>query len=238
MIISKFYNLSALLVISFLILASCSDDKTSPNDSKLIYDVKMNPSSIATPYEADSNNIELLFTDASFSLEEVYFHAGSNKTEIEIESNTKTRLNLLTGESSPVLPQLSLAKGTYENIKFGLKLDNEKDDYALLLKGVFTDSEDISIPFELRISDYLEIELQSESNLEFEGKELVEIKFNAERIFDSIDSALIFKGSKDQNNILVISEDDNSSLYEMILKNLKDNGEDDSLFEVNIEFEN
>ncbi|QCK15130.1 hypothetical protein [Mangrovivirga cuniculi] len=226
-----------LAFASLLTFSSCDDEEsTRPEDNKLIYEVYMDPQG-TTLNSGRVAASEIIFTSGTLNLEEVDFEAESSNTEIEIESNTKTSVNLITGESTPELPQVSLGEGIYNELELGLKLDGSSENTAFILEGTFTDSENNSVPFKFLFNEYLEIELEAEGQFTFDGTGLVEIELFPYLWFNQIDPLAFESASRNQDGEIIISKDQNLDLFQTISDSFKTNVFTDSEVKLEIEVE-
>ncbi|MCX2744212.1 hypothetical protein OO013_10065 [Mangrovivirga sp. M17] len=226
-----------LAFASLLTFSSCDDEEsTRPEDNKLIYEVYMDPQG-TTLNSGRVAASEIIFTSGTLNLEEVDFEAESSNTEIEIESNRKTSINLITGESTPELPQVSLAEGIYDELELGLKLDGSSSNDAFILEGTFTDSENNSVPFKFLFNEYLEIELEAEGQFTFDGTGLVEIELFPYQWFSQIDPLAFESASRNQDGEIIISKDQNNALFQTISESFKTNVISNSEVKLEIEIE-
>ncbi len=219
------FNFGAVLIGSALILSSC--EKDSSGDGKLSYQVKPAnfTASIASTASGSglvvnvNSNSSLTWSSGKMNVSEIDFEAENNNLEIEYELKNLFNIDLLN--LSPVLGNISIPNGTYDEVE--LKLAMKKSTTStipLTLKGEYINSAGLKSPVEFYFNEDFEIEVEAE-DLVVDGTTdylgLINVQLN--KFLTNVSSADLDQATK-TNGVIIISVTSNINLYNKLKANL------------------
>ncbi|HEV7620775.1 MAG TPA: hypothetical protein VGO09_03530 [Flavisolibacter sp.] len=222
------------LVIAISIFSCKKDNSLSgnPSSSKPTVNFQLkgtNPSSVVGRFAAqglntktESNNIQ--WTAATASISMIKFEAKKAGTEVEIKSNVHQTVDLLN--VSAVIGSLSIPAGIYNEVEFRVQLSPDGTNPALEVKGQFTTGTVTS-----------NIIFQADETIEIRG-EKANVTINDSTIHKAITSlnlSMISQGislsslinATKTNGDIIITSSINADLYKIIVKNLRELGEEE-----------
>jgi hypothetical protein len=213
---SKVINLS-LLVLLGVGIVSCSDDDndvSGPKNATLVL-----KSSATTLKTSES----ISFTEATIKVEEVEFESLEiNDDDFEVDFEGPFAIDLLTGKSQPTIPSSFLLPGKYEEVE--LELDDDISPNIMIAGAVAVDAE-TAINFVFSSSEDIEFEAEAEEAGQaylfevLEGEDInIVMEFQLNEWFNGVDLA---SGTVGDDNILTISKQENVTLYNQIINNIK-----------------
>lgn len=218
-------NYSSILLGSALLLSSCT--KEDSTGGKLSYQVKPSnfTASVGSTVSGSgllvtmNSNSSLTWTSGSLNISEIDFEAESNNLEIEYELKNLYNVNLFN--LSPVLGNITIPDGTYDEVELKLKLTKSiTPELPLTLKGSYTNSMGTKIPVEFNFNDEFEMEVEAE-DLVVSGSTdylaLINVQLN--KLMTNVSSADLNEAIK-TNGTIVISATSNTSLYNKLKANM------------------
>lgn len=219
-----------VLLGSALFLSSCA--KEDSTGGKLSYMVK--PANFTASVGAVASgsglivgvnsNSSLTWTSGNLNITEIDFEAKNNNVEIEYELKDLFNINLFN--TSPVLGDITLPDGTYDEVELKLKLKKSiTSDIPLTLKGSYTNSIGAKTPVEFYFNDEFEMEVEAE-DLVVSGTSdyLAMINVQLNKFMTNISSADLDQATK-TNGTIVISSTSNINLYNKLRANLNEFGD-------------
>lgn len=143
------------------------------------------------------------------------------ETEVEIDIKREFRVDLLTGDIQPALPQAAVDPGTYEELEVKIGTEDGSST-AFWLDGTYTDSSMNAYDFTFEIISNCDLELEAEDSTFVIQQDLVTdiiVRIDLEAVLGTLDFA---NATLDNNGVVVISESSNSNLYEQFLATIED----------------
>jgi hypothetical protein len=222
-----------VLLGAMFVLQSCSKDDSS-GSGKLSYQVK--PANFTASVGSNvsgsgllvtvNSNSSLTWTSGNATISEIDFEAESNNSEIEYELKNAVNVNLFN--LSPILGNITIPDGTYNEVE--LKLELKKSTTAaipLTLKGMYTNANAVKIPVEFYFNEDFEIEVEAE-NLVVSGTNdylgLINVQLN--KFLTNVSSSDL-DGATKTNGTIIISSTSNVNLYNKLKSNLNAFGDCD-----------
>lgn len=171
-----------------------------------------------------NSNSSLTWTSGNLNITEIDFEAKNNNAEIEYELKNQYNINLFN--ASPVLGNISIPDGTYDEVELKLKLKKSlTSEIPLTLKGSYTNSAGTKIPVEFYFNDEFEMEVEAE-DLVVSGTTdyLAMINVQLNKFMTNVSSSDLDQATK-INGSIIISSTSNISLYNKLTANLNDFGD-------------
>ena len=164
---------------------------------------------------------EIQFEEGYLVIREIEFEGEKeDDNEIEVEIEQLTTLNLLTGETDPALPNLSIPAGRYEELE--LEVHSAEDGTILFLRGFFLDSTQQQIPLEIDIRKSFSLELEWE-NYEVDSTVAFGATFTIAPQLWFTGITLDELSQADQiGGVVIISPDNNQNLYAKLTDDLSE----------------
>jgi len=209
-------------LMSALIITSCKKDSSSSGGGEVSY--RLQPTSYsatlmgATKGNTISGASSVTWTSGSMIISEIDFEAKKEKLEIEYELKQIVSVNLF--DLSPVLGNISIPDGTYDEVE--LKLDIKKSDSGvapLVLKGEYIDANGVKTPIEYSFNENIEIEVEAENVIITSADYIGMINLQLSKFLTNVSISDLAQVTKINGKIL-ISSTSNSALYFKIKNNL------------------
>jgi len=209
-------------LMSALIITSCKKDSSSSGGGVVSY--RLQPSSFsatllgATKGNTISGASSVTWTSGSMIISEIDFEAEKENLEIEYESKQVVNVNLF--DLSPVLGNISIPDGTYDEVE--LKLDIKKTDSGvapLVLKGDYTDANGVKTPIEFSFNENFEIEVEAENVVITSADYIGMINLQLSKFLTNVTVSDLSQITK-LNGKILISSTSNSALFFKIKNNL------------------
>lgn len=214
-----------ILLGSVLMVSSCT--KEDSTGSEISYQVKPSnfTASVGSTISGSglivsmNSNSSLTWTSGSLNITEIDFEAKSNNVEIEYELKDLYNINLFN--LSPVLGNITIPDGTYDEVGLKLKLKKSiTSDLPLTLKGSYTNSLGTKIPVEFYFNDEFEMEVEAEDLIVSDDTDylaLINVQLN--KFMTNVRSADLDEATK-TNGTIVISAVSNQNLYIKLKANM------------------
>lgn len=208
-----------------LMLASCAKDDST--GAKVSYQVKPSnfTASIGSTVSSSglvvnvNSNSSLTWTSGSLNISEIDFEAENNNLEIEYELKDQYNINLFN--LSPLLGNITIPDGTYDEVELKLKLSKSiTPNLPLTLKGSYTNSAGTKVPVEFYFNEEFEMEVKAE-DLTVSGNTdylaLINVQLN--KFMTNVTSSDLDQAAK-SNGAIVISASSNVNLYNTLKANM------------------
>ncbi|CAL1520587.1 hypothetical protein [Chitinophaga sp. MM2321] len=228
--------------IASMVLTSCSsNDMASPDQpidntdaASINYEISaVNPTSTLSPdasgrlsvitgdaamAKAASGGFDITWDTATARLREIRFDAKRGKDELEFKLKTDRLVDLK--QVPAVLGAIKIPKGTYQQVKVYARVEGDKKDPAVRLKGFIT-WDGKKIPMEILLSGIIELQAKgkdvvvTDTNIEWKGH----LKISMDLILTKLqvgDFTGSFAGGK-----LQISIDVNGNLHNKVVDALE-----------------
>lgn len=213
------------VLLGAILLPSCSKDDSTAS-GKLSYKVK--PSNFTASVSstvsgsglvvAVNSNSSLTWTSGTLNISEIDFEAENDEQEIEYELKNQFNVDLLN--ISPVLGNINIPDGTYEEVELKLELKPSSTNIPLTLKGTYTNSTGSTTPVEFYFNEEFEVEVEAE-NVTISGSEdyiaLINVELN--KLLLNVSSSDLDQAVK-TNGSIIISSSSNTNLYNKFKSNL------------------
>jgi hypothetical protein len=160
----------------------------------------------------------LTWTSGIINISEIDFEAENDSREIEYEMKQMVNVDLF--KLSPVLGNVVIPPGTYNEVELKLELDESTtSDIPLTLKGTYTDANGAATPVEFYFNEYIEIGVEAEnvvigSQDDYTGM----INFQLNKLLTNITAADLADAAKTDGKIL-INKTTNVALYNKVKLN-------------------
>lgn len=222
----SFIKLGTIILGALFTLAACNKDDSFGN-GKLSY--RINPSNFTSsigliasasglPVITNSNS-SITWTSAGLNITEIDFEAESNNNPIEYELKQAIRVDLLN--LSPVLGNITLPVGSYDEVELKILLrKSATKEIPLTLKGTYTDSNGVKIPFEFYLNEDIDIEVEAE-DIVIDGKSdytgMINVQLN--KFLTNITRTDLSTATKTEG-VIVISSTSNADIYSKLKTNI------------------
>jgi hypothetical protein len=161
------------------------------------------------------------WTSGYASAEEIKFDAEGSDSHVEFHSETPQRIDLFSPLAS--LGDLNIPTGVYDTAEFEIDLAPTTTDAALELHGLYN-----TTPLIFRITQSYEFDAEIPAITIADGQHYNAVTaLNLATLTQGIASATLDAAAKDSSGTIVISNSSNVSLYNSIIKNLKNSEEED-----------
>jgi hypothetical protein len=218
-------NYAALVLGPALLLSSCAkEDSPGAEISYQVKPLNMTASVGSTVSESGlvvtvNSNSSLTWTTGNLNVAEIDFEAENNNVEIEYE--LKDHFNINLHDLSPVLGNIHIPDGTYDEVELKLALTKSlTTDIPLTLKGSYTTSTGSKIPVEFYFNQDFEVEVEAEDLVVSSTTDylaLINVQLN--KLLTNVSAADLNEATK-TNGTIVISATSNVNLYEKFRANL------------------
>lgn len=211
----------ALTAISSL-LFSCKKESTpdSPSSSSVSYQLRTsNSSSVIGRTDGEASTFRtdatVTWTSGFANVDEIRFEAKSKENEISYKSKTDRRIDLF-GNAMPI-GDISIPSGEYKEVKYRFGLAPVNGEPALELVGSYQGT-----PIVLRVSNPFEIKGKQKNVSITDNSGYTAItNINLSYLMKDISASALNNATRTNGQIL-ISSTSNTSLYNKLLKNLRD----------------
>ena len=167
-------------------------------------------------------NGSLNFTAGHVLIGDIEFEAETeDDAEFSQETSGEVKFDLVTGESTPALPAMTLPAGKYEEVSLEVDLVEDSAEPTILMTGIYTTTsgEERNIRFEYN-SD-LEFEVEAENvTIVDEAAPAMKINFDPSVWFAVITADQLDAAQVDSTNTIVISAESNEDLFDLIDESL------------------
>lgn len=224
---TKLISMTAIAAIFFIV--GCK--KTANHSSGVSYQLKTinHSATIATAYSTGNSITSSVgvqggtidWTSGYASATEIKFEAEGSGVHVKFQSETPQKIDLFSALSS--LGNIVIPTGVYNSAQFEIELLHTVTDAALELKGTYNNT-----PVIFRISGDFEIDAELPTITIKDGTDYTALTaLNLANLTMGISGATLDAATKDGSGTIVISATSNASIYDTMLKNLKNSeGED------------
>lgn len=210
-----------LLLIGFLGLTACEDEVSQPTvQFKFVTD---NTANTLPGGRVAANS--LTFTSGTIRLEEIEFEAEVEGTDsVEADIDMMVEIDFATGQTNPDLSGLVFPAGIYTETEVELELlyEGNNGTPGIEVEGTFVDSQGASHTIKFIYNEDQTFEVEREGTITFtEGASVIaQITFDPGLWFTGVTSADLEAAIKDNNGVIVISENSNSDIYDIVADGL------------------
>jgi hypothetical protein len=229
----------AAMVLALTGLAACKKTGSSPSSKTSQLSFQMQADNATSNLAASTTGSKLstnstfqaipglTFTSAIANISRFKLEAKRNGVEIEVTSKNLSNVDLFALD--PTVTSVTLDTGVYKEIEIKVELKHSSDTLAipLKLKGTFTNSGGTVIPIEFDFNSDATIKAEAENiavtnTINFVA--LVHLHLNK---LEAGITAADLDGATQTNGMIVISDTSNTAIYNKVLANLSDCGENE-----------
>ena len=164
-----------------------------------------------------NTNSSISWTSGSMNVSEIDFEAKKDNQEIENEYKNLVNVDLLN--LSPVIGNINLPDGLYQEVELKLAFKKSTAAMPLTLKGIYTNSTGEKIPVEFYFNEDTELKAEAE-NIEVKANDHIGyINLQLNKLLTNIGQADLGSATK-TNGTIVISSTSNPDLYNKFIVNL------------------
>lgn len=210
----------ASVILMAVTVMSCSNDEANQARVNLKFTPDNSVSSISAA-RLQSNSLE--FTSGYIKLRSVQFEAEADETDsIEVDWEQLVVIDFATGTTNPDISSLVFPLGTYTAIEVELELLDENNVPSVVIEGTFTDNSNQTHPIRFEFNSGETFEVEKEGTIVFaeDASVLAEVKFDPATWFLGVTSENLEGAIKNENGVIVISENSNSSIFEIVADGL------------------
>ena len=221
---------SRLLALTLLIgVVACSDDDSSEspvlavnfNTVTTAFDAKSQ--AISTTSKADTQG-SFLFNEGFITLIALEYEAetDNDSTSVEFELEGAVVIDFATGIPTPDIRAITIPTGTYEELEIEVELFDENDDPSVVISGDYTDpsGEVHPVRFEFNSGETFEVEREGTIVINEGFSALAEITFDPSVWFAGVTDEMMAGANKNLNGVIVISETQNSNIFDVVADGL------------------
>lgn len=215
--------LIVLLVIS--VFAQGCVDSTKNNDSQgaLSFEFKLQdvatsslePQTLSTTRLAQINTAKMWVTEIQFSAE-----GSSGSVGLSFEANSE--VNLIDGIFNPEIGSMILEEGKYTNVYFGVEILDTDNFIGITLEGTLSEN----TPFRLEFTSGEVFEAEADIlMIDANNKNVALITFDPMVWFSTITANEWDSAERNENGVILITEEVNANLFEKIATSLDNSTE-------------
>ena len=205
----------AIFSLFILGLVSCEKDDINDPTFQLKFDTV---TSEATLKSTSANSIQ--FTSGYIILENIEFQAESDTDSIEVdfEIDGYITIDFATGNVTPDLSTIEIVPGYYTEIELEFELWDQTEQPSIYLEGTWTDANDMLHPVRLimPVGQTFSLEIEGEFTIEESSAMIAEITIDPSAWFLGEAGDLLPSATANEDDIIVISPDENSDIYDII----------------------
>lgn len=191
------------MIIGLMLFALSSCEKDENQGGQAAYEFKMMAKSTKSMGSWSINSATAILTELELELEDAI-------SDEEFDLEGRHEINLLTGNSSPALPEIDKSAGLYEELEITLGEDDDNET-ALLIEAEWTQDSTTTL-VNIEVTGELEYELESENGIVIEDEMSKELT-----VFVGIENALqalsLSQAQVGPNNTVFINKGTNTGLY-------------------------
>lgn len=222
----KFLGLvMATIFVAGVLFTSCEED-----DTNNIPQVGLKFNTVTTPLilkgalKSALQVNELSFTSGFITLSEIQFEVETDNDSIEVDFDLElnTKIDFATGETNPDISFVEIPAGTYNEFEIEIELLDDGDSPSIVLEGTYVDAEGTSHPVRFEFNSGETFELEKEGVIVFSTNEsvLAQITFDPTVWFAEVSNEQLSSATKDNNGVIVISETQNTDIFEVAAEGL------------------
>ncbi|WP_276133422.1 hypothetical protein [Polluticoccus soli] len=153
--------------------------------------------------------------------DEIKFEAKSDDgSEITYKSKTDRAFDLFAPTAS-LLGNIMLPPGTYDKIKYKIRLEPSYPDAALRLDGQFTEN-GISVPVVFAINRDVEMKVEGKDVLLLDGDDYLSVlTLQLDKLMNGITPDMLFNADVDDDGTVYITENSNREMYHIMMDNME-----------------
>ncbi|BAO55393.1 hypothetical protein NMS_1384 [Nonlabens marinus S1-08] len=146
----------------------------------------------------------------------------NDSTSIEFELEGVVVIDFATGIPTPDIRPIAIPAGTYQEVEVEIELLDESDSPSVVLNGIYTARDETVHPvrFEFNSGETFEVEREGTITFTQSQSTIAEITFDPSVWFIGVTAELMANATKDVNGVIVISETQNSNIFDIVADGL------------------
>jgi len=217
----------------FIGLISCEKEDIKTPTLQLKFNTVTSEANLTSAKSTSVNSIQ--FTSGHIILENIEFQTESDTDSIEVdfEIDAYITVDYATGEITPDLSTIEIVPGFYTEIELEFELWDQTEQPSIYLEGTWTDANGTphSIRLIMPLGQTFSLEIEGEFNIQDNSEITAYVTFDPASWFFGEAGELLPSATANEDNIIVISPDQNSNIYDIIKDAI------DHLSEIEIEME-
>lgn len=216
-------KLFALAIIGGL--AACSEDDSSEQPA-----LRLNFNSVTSSFDLQAKTSFLnpgtfVFDEGTIRLSEIEYEAetDNDSTSVDFELEGNVVIDFATGIPTPDIRAITIPEGTYEDVSIEVELADETGNPAIVLNGLYTSPDSMEHPIRFEFNSDEEFEVEREGTIVFAENQsaIAEITFDPSVWFAGVTDQDMANASKNTNGVIVISEDQNTAIFDSVEEGLE-----------------
>jgi len=217
---------SKLLVVFLIVgLSACSSDDSS---GQPVLSVNFNTmiSSFSTQsqsalFNRQASGGSFIFNEGFITLIAMEYEAENGLESVEFELEGAVVIDFATGIPNPDIRDIAIPAGTYEEVSVELEILDETDEPSVVLNGTYTSPEGSTMPvrFEFNSGETFEVEREGTIVFAEDQSAVAEITFDTSIWFAKVTDDHMVDANQ-TNGVIVISEDQNSEIFDIVADGL------------------
>ncbi|WP_225000383.1 hypothetical protein [Cesiribacter sp. SM1] len=218
-----YFNKLALSGVLAFSMFACGEDDVAPQQTA---QVNMSFNTVNTSSASAGERVlagnSLAFTSGFITIREIQFEAESATDSVEVDLEQITVIDFATGISTPDISGLTIPAGTYNEVEVEIELQDDSDEPAVVLNGTYTDANGVKHPVRFEFNSGETFEVEKEGAITFAGGEsiLAQVTFDPNVWFIEVTDEDLSLAAKDAQGVIVISETQNTDIYESAAEGL------------------
>ena len=194
-----------------LTFSSCSKEDNKEPNLNVIFEMSHDPITIGMG--------TLTLFGGHIILHKIDFEAMQDTSELVIEHEQVTTIDLITGDVTPSL-HLDIPAGYYKEIDLEVKIDANDADPVIFVSANYSNSSGAVTPVRFEFRENIEMEVEGENyNFELDTNPVAAIQFNPEIWFSLVTEEML-NNAEVTNGTIVISHISNIEIYNKIIEKL------------------
>lgn len=215
--------LIVLLVISVFAQGCVDSTKNYDSQGALSFEFKLKDVATASlePQALSTTRIEQINT-AKMWVTEIQFSAEGSSGSVGLSFEANSEVNLIDGIFSPEIGSMILEEGKYTNVYFGVEILDTDNFIGITLEGTLNEN----TPFRLEFTSGEVFEAEADIlMIDANNKNVALITFDPMVWFSTITANEWDSAERNENGVILITEEVNANLFEKIATSLDNSTE-------------
>lgn len=224
-------NLSLVLmaVLGFS-LFSCSTE-SEPEQPKLTvnFTTTQEPLNLQSSQFKDdlfkqTSSGSVAFFEGFITIRELGFEVETDNDSTSVSFNLEQNvvIDFATGNTNPDIGYVDIPAGTYEEVEVEIELQDNSDDPAVVLYGIYTAPDGTQHPlvFEFNSGETFEVEREGTITFSEAQAALAQVTFAPAQWFAGVSDEAMLAASKNSDGVIVISSTQNTEIFDTVADGL------------------
>lgn len=221
----KKLNLRIAVLATIVAGVSITGCETNEDESTPKIGLEFNTITAPSSLKSAEQETKLISFHSGFiTLEEIEFEVETDNDSVEVDFNMEmnTVIDFATGETTPDISFAVIPAGTYNEMEVEIELQDEGDDPSVVLNGTYIDEDGTAhdIRFEFNSGETFEIEREGTIVFSTNESALAQITIDPAAWFTNVSNEQLSAATKDMNGVIVISENQNTEIFETVADGL------------------